>query len=362
MASHGQLYFRSHQSLDLQTNLDRQLDSEYDQDLLQETTDDKMIHLIASYVSRWGNSSSIALFDPSCQYFTTPGIEGAIGYREVGACIIVLGDPLCAFEDIPALISIFHRHFSEQRVLYVATSRPFTDWAMRNGCRAKIEVGDELLLDPVLDRSKVKGEARLVRQKASQATRAGVVIREYTKHNPATQQAIEAVGQEWIDSRRGPQIYLAHVYLFCTHVGRRWFYAEKDGKIIGVLLLNRLEKREGWLINLVLVPPGAPNGITELLAVSVLDALATEGCRLLSIGMLTADKLGEMTGFTESTTWLARNVYKLSIKMFGLDKRRKYWEKFKPRKEPSYLLFREPYLGPKELYGLMRAMNVGIGI
>lgn len=318
---------------------------------------------VANYIRLWGNSSSIALFDPGCQFFSLDGIDGVIGYRMKGGCVVALGEPLCQSKDLPTLTTAFHQHFQKQEkpIIYATVSEPFAHWAMKNNCKASIEVGDELILDPLLQPPK-GAEGRLVKQKANQAARHSITVHEYADNNPITEAAIEEVGKAWLKGRHGPQIYLAHVLLFGNRIGRRWFYAEQGGKIIGVVLLNRLEKREGWLLNLVLVTPEAVNGTTELLVVSVLETLAMEKCRFLTIGMMTASELREIIGLGKVSTWMARKCYKVAKKIFGLDQKRKYWDKFKPRTEPSYLLFSGAYVGHKEIRGLMNAFNVSINI
>lgn len=318
---------------------------------------------IADYISRWGNSSSVALFDPSCQFFSLPHIEGVIGYRIVGSCVIALGEPLCHASDLQRLTDAFHQHFQEKRmrILYVTVSEQFASVSMRNDCRASIEIGKEIILDPLLQPPK-GAEGRLVKQKANQAARGGIQVKEYVGSDPDIEKAIEHVGSQWVKERHGPQIYLAHVYLFKTRIGRRWFYAEQNGKIIGVALLNRLEKREGWLLNLVLVTPEACNGTTELLVVSVLENLAKEGCRFLTVGMVTGENLGNITGLSKTVTWIARTCYQVAKKIFKLDNRRKYWAKFKPRTEPSYLLFSQASISHREIRGIMSALNVSYAL
>jgi lysylphosphatidylglycerol synthetase-like protein (DUF2156 family) len=323
------------------------------------STNDKTA--VAEYVRRWGGSASITLFDPSCNIFNAPGIDGIIGFRVESNCAVVFGDPVCDPINTPHLTQAFHQYCQEKhlRVAYITVSERFAKWAIKNICGSLIEIGEELYVDPHNNpKSGTKGRA--LRNKVNNAQRAGLLVNEYLGNNPELEKEIEQVGISWLKSRRGPQIYLAQVQLFAERTGKRWFYARYQEHLVGVLLLNRIEARQGWLLQLMMTTPEAPVGTSELLVMSALHTLQREDCHFFTFGVAQCGELGEIIGLSRFSDWLARIVFKGAKRIFHLDKRRRYLKKFQPQKEASYVLFSEAKIGFRDVSNIMRGLNVDV--
>lgn len=316
---------------------------------------------IVSLVRKWGGCTSDAVLDPACSIFSVPEIEGLLGYRKGPGCFVVYGDPICDPKNLPKLTEIFHQHCHQIKhtIIYISASQKFAQWALQNVCKTSIEFGGELFIDPHNDPRKATGiYASLVRRKVKQAIREGVSIHEYADSNAQLEQNIEALGEHWLENRRGPQIYISHVHLFKDREGKRWIYAKFKEKIVGVAVLNKLESRQGWLLNHLMVSQEAPNGTSELLVVTILEMLAKEGCHFVTFGHTPERELGQILGFNSFTKWTLKNAYKVVRKIFKFDRRTKFWQKFFPSIEPSYVLISQARVGIKELIALMRATNV----
>lgn len=324
--------------------------------LIADTTD-SVRDAVPHEVRRFGNSVSIALLDPGCKIFKTPGVDGMLGFYKVGNCAVVIGDPPCSPTDTPAMVKAFQK--KAKSIVYATVSEQFTRWAMGRVAVALLKIGDELTVNPENDPT-VGPKARKLRNKLSVANRAGVIIQEYLSNDPILEQKMEEVASSWVHSRKGPQVFLANVDIFDQRPGKRWFYAEMEGEIIGVLLLNQLQARQGWLFNLLLAKPDAPAGTTEKLIVAALDTLRSEGCKFATFGVVPSQTLGDIQGFGTIKKWLATTAFKAARHFFSLDGRRDYWEKFQPNYEPSFVLFSRPNVGFRELVAILRAYNVSI--
>lgn len=315
--------------------------------------------IIAEYIKRWGNASSIALLDPKCRFFSQPEIEGIVGYRVESRCALVFGDPLCAQGVLKKLIEAFHSYCQKQElsVIYTTISKNFALRLKILHGGVLIQVGENLFLDPHHD-PETGSKGRKLRNKIKQPLNAGVIVKEYLEEDKIMEHDIEEAALQWLKARQGPQIYLANVHLFSYRCGKRWFYAQHEEKIVGILLLNKLDAREGWLVNLVLATPDAPVGTSELLISSVLKTLREEGCHFITFGVAQSEELGEIKGFGRVSKFIARSVFNLAKKIFRLDARRKYWKKFRPLSEPTFVLFCRPRIGLREVIGVLRAYNV----
>jgi lysylphosphatidylglycerol synthetase-like protein (DUF2156 family) len=184
-----------------------------------------------------------------------------------------------------------------------------------------------------------------------------VQFSEFRREDLRLERLIEENGAKWLRARRGPQIHISNIYLFDDTHGKRWFYAHVGGQVVGSVSLNQLEKKQGWLINHLMVIPEAPIGTSELLFTHVLEALNTEGCRYATVGAITAQRLGQIQGFHPIVKSIARTAFGIAKKVYDLDGLNMFWGKFHPDKEPLYLLFGKKGIGLRELLGISRAMN-----
>lgn len=316
---------------------------------------------IAELVRRFGCAASISFLDSHYNFFSTPTAVGVIGYRLEYGCAIVMGDPVCAESDKLTLAQEFRDHCKAMNrpIVYVTVSKGFAERAYTVTCHSLIEVVDELVFDPQNDPKK-GSKGRLLRGKVSQAIRFGITAHEYNSPSEDIEKEIEEVSSSWLKARQGPQIYLAPVDLFATRVGKRWIYAKYNNKVIGVVLLHQIEARQGWLVQLLLTSPDAPNGTSEFLVSSTIDILRKEGCSYLSFGAALKEEIGTIQGLGKPSCYLARLIYRGAKKIFPLDGRRKYWKKFSPEPEPSYLLFESTRLSMKEIGAIMKSLNVSL--
>lgn len=311
-------------------------------------------------VRRWGGVASNAVLEPNCNTFTTPSIEGMIGYRLENQCAVVFGDPVCNPEDIPSLTKAFHEYCQKNdwSISYLMTSQSFATWAIGHVCEALIEYGEELVVNPILDDPRKGAKGSLVRRKVKQAIKGNVIVREYKTPSPEMNAHLEEVSHLWLQNRHGPQVFISTIRLFEDPFGKRWFYALQGDKIIGIAIITRLEASQGWLLGRLMTLPDAPNGTPELLVVSLIETLKQEHCPFLSFGVTPSKELGKIEGLNKATTWITYFGYNTARFFFHLDRKKTFWKKFQPKSLSAYLLFNKPKIGFKELIGLKQALNM----
>lgn len=315
-------------------------------------------------VRKWGGSTTDGILDPTCQIFRIPGMEGLIGYRAENECAIVFGDPVCPEDQTKNLTQAFHEHCAKEhlKIIYLIVSEEFALWLIQNEyCKTMIEYGEELVLDPHEDPRKKTGvNASLVRRKVRHALHEGVSVQEYIPFDDRIEKGITLVGEKWLEARKGPQIHFSHVHSFNHREGKRWFYAEKNGEIVGSVILSRLEKHQGWLLNHLMFTPEAPHGVPELLVVTALEILSQEGCKYVTFGTVPARALGEIIGLGTFFNYLARGVYHIASILYHLNGKKKFWEKFHPESKKAFLAFKNSHIGLKEIIALKKALNATI--
>jgi len=312
-------------------------------------------------IHRWGGSVIESLLDPQCSFFKLPDVEGLIGYSANRKCAVVFGDPVCPPWNRERLVDAFHLFCEQQKknVVYLVASQEFAEWWQQKQQGGCITFGEELYLDPRRDPKLHSGKRGIVlRGKIRKAEKLGVSIKELCNENIELEQKIQDVATQWIQHRKGPQIYISRVRLFSERYGKRWFYAQQGDQIVGCLTIIQLQAKKGWVLDRIMTVPNAPQGTPELLVMSLLERLAEEECGFLTFGATNGAFLGSMTGFGKLTSFLAPRIYKAAIHYFKIEGKRKFWEKFFPESAPSYILFKKASLSFHEISGLMRALNV----
>jgi lysylphosphatidylglycerol synthetase-like protein (DUF2156 family) len=314
------------------------------------------------YIREFGDCASDAILDPRCKHFTTPETEGIIGYKFIGNCAVSYGDPICPESNKAKLAKAFTKFCEEQNksIIYVVASKDFVQKSLNDSTHAYIEFGKMLFIDPQDDpRNKSGRYACALRNKIKHAEREGVSVKEYTGHDAKLEEAIEKASQGWLDRRKGLQVYISPVRVFDDRQGKRWFYATKDETIIGVVVLEEIKSKNGWHLNRLMTLENVPGGTPEILLITAIEALQKESCHYLAFGQAPSHDLDEIKGFGKITTFITKQIYKISKKVLKIEGRLDFWDKFFPQADPSYLLFSRPKIGVSEILAIMKGMNVG---
>jgi len=316
---------------------------------------------ILEFVRKWGDVNSDGLLEESCQIFSIHGVNGFIGYKIELSNAIVSGEPVCAPEDKQVFAQAFQDYCESQKlgVVYAMVSQEFADWAVENLSATAIEFGEKFVLNPQNDPLNNSGpNAVLVRKKVKHALKEGATVKEYLNQDPHVEQGIIEVSKEWLEKRHGPQVFLCGLNLFKDRQGKRYFYAEKEGKVIGLLVLNAMQAKKGWMLNNLLMAKATPNGLSELLVVTALQAIAAEDCNHAVVGPFVGHQLGRITGIGEIKATLIRGLFKFIKYLFHLDGQRIFWSKFKHDSEGCYVIFPKRNVNFKSLKALLQAFNV----
>lgn len=316
---------------------------------------------LVDLVRRYGNETTDAVLDPACHYFAVPEIDGFLGYRLDGKQAVVYGDPICAPEDAHKLAVAFAAYCKEAgfKTIYAIASEQFAKLAVNSVVAAAITFGSCLWVNPQHNPMDNTGRhGSLTRRKVKHALKEGTEVSEYTGVNPSLEESIEMVGTEWLKGRRGPQIHISNVHLFEDRQGKRWFYAHKEGKVVGVVQLNQLQQSQGWLLNHLMITPDCSNGTPELLVTRALQAVAKEGCEYVTFGTCPATRIDSIIGLNPVLASVARFSYQIARRVFHLDGFGEFWSKFEPQATPVFLLFDRGSISFSGVKSLLRALNV----
>jgi lysylphosphatidylglycerol synthetase-like protein (DUF2156 family) len=311
----------------------------------------KEIELFISY----GSAASEAMFDYPCYFFRIPNKIGVIAYRIEFNCAVIFGDPLCPPHELIELTQAFHKycHDSHLNVIYITVSPKFAGLAQKY-CPISIEVCEELIFDPQIN---LLLKSHRLQHRVDKAIKQGLTFHEYTPFDKEIEKSLLEIGIQWQKEKKGPNFYLGHLNFFENPKGKRWFYVKDGEQIISMAMLSQLDAQAGWLLKFLFTLPNAFLEASEFLMIYLLATLKKENCHFLTKGMVPIDSIEEVRGFRYCSI-LMKYIYKMISFIFKFKTHKQYWERYYPKKVPSYLLFSNSKIGFNEIRALLKVLKM----
>ena len=173
----------------------------------------------------------------------------------------------------------------------------------------------------------------------------------------AARAVLEAVLARHTARRRGLRLELPRTLGLPPRQVARWFYAQVEERVIGVLVALRLEGVAGYVITHLAVPAEAPVGTSELLVSEALSTLGREQWPAVTFGPAAHATLGAVHGLSPAQTARLRRRYAWLARRLGLQGQSLYYEKFATDRQASYVLTPQPRFGLRQAAALLLALH-----
>lgn len=279
----------------------------------------RVLGLLKSY--GW-NATSFQILGPGFRYWFD-GDDACVGYVDTGQAWVVAGSPIAASERLAEVSARFAAaaDAAHRRVCCFGTEERFgatTDWPA-------LRIGDQPCWDPNEWRAVVEGN-RSLREQLRRARAKGVGVRAISGEELAIGHPIrvqlDALIERWLATRPiAPMGFLVQIDPFTFIEERRYFVAEREGRIVGFLGIIPIYTRRGWFFEDFLRDPDAPNGTVELLVDAGMRAAALETIPFVTLGLV------PLAG--DVSSWL-RAARRLGRPLYDFDGLRAFKAKFKP--------------------------------
>jgi phosphatidylglycerol lysyltransferase len=288
---------------------------------------------VLALLKRFGwNSTSFQILEPGFRYWFD-GDDACVGYVDTGHAWVAAGAPVAALERVAEVTARFvvAATAARRRACCFATESRFHAAA---GWRS-LRVGDQPIWAPE-DWTAVVRDNRSLREQLRRARAKGVAVRALPPGELATGQPVRVQLDEliarWLASRTiAPMGFLVQVDPFTFPDERRYFVAERAGKVVGFLCAIPIYARPGWFFEDFLRDPEAPNGTVELLVDAGMRAAAAERAPYVTLGLV------PLSG--EIAPWL-RAARRWGNSLYDFDGLRAFKAKLKPRDwEPIFLSY-----------------------
>jgi len=286
---------------------------------------------VLALLARHGwNTTSFQVLEPGNRYWF--GDDACVAYVEAGHVWVTSGAPIAARERLAEVADAFIAAAREagRKAVFFGVEAPFVEAATN---LVGFKIGEQPVWDPQTWSNTLRS-SRSLREQLRRARAKNVTVRvvDSAELGPGTalREAVTTLVERWLASRpMAPMGFLVNIepFAFATH--RRYFIAEREGRVVGFLAAVPIYGRAGWFFEDLLRVPEAPNGTVELLVDFGMTTVAQDGARFATLGMV------PLAGVGGRLAWIrdhARALYDFG----GLDA---FKQKLKPvAREPIHVV------------------------
>ncbi len=297
-----------HEPSDADAARDRQLDREHHD--VANRGRSRVHDLVKAH--GWNASSFQTLAADFSYWFD--GNDACVGYVDTGQAWVVAGAPIAAPARIASVASRFLEaaRAERRRASFFGTEERFTSAVPFQALR----IGEQPVWDPRSWTEALRSSSSL-REQIRRARAKGVRVRgllpgELGASDSLTRIALEGLVQRWLGrpAPLPPMRFLVQLEPFAIPDDKRRWVAERDGEPAGLLVAVPVYQRQGWLFENLLRDKDTPNGTTELLVATAMDAVGDEGCSYVTLGLVPLS--GPVGALLRAARFLGRGFHTIS--------------------------------------------------
>ncbi|KAI0172168.1 aspartyl-tRNA synthetase [Hypoxylon sp. FL1284] len=304
------------------------------------------VHLpdIEKLIVNYGDATNTSWLDDRYRVWRDTETGAAIGYAAENGYAMIMGNPLCDTRQYQRVISGF-LHFLKKsedlRPIWLLVSAQVEEIL---GCK----LGWRTLTCVAEERVDVNGTTSMVAKKERQAKKAEIKMHETQLGEPVPEEVRARIDQrivDWKENRKGrKQVHITEVRPWIAMPHRRYLWAEdKNGEVVGLVILHRLSPQHGYQIKFALDFPGSPSGSIEALISRAITSLTSSGVSSVTFGAGAMDELLIGCNLNGVKAKLLRRTYKTVAQQLRLVAKSEFREKFGAKQDPVYICY--PFMG-----------------
>lgn len=299
-------------------------------------------------IANYGDASNTSWLDD--RFETWRHTNGAaVGFVRQEKFAMITGDPLCDRTQYREVLQAYIKYVTKELKLtpmwmlvsYDVQKILSSDMGWRT-----LSCTEEQRVDT--DR-RANGAGNHSKAKVQRVEREGVKIHEI-KPDHEFKTRTDAAIDEWKRTRKGKQTHLTEIRPWVDPEHRRYFAAEKDGKVMSLVVLHKLAPRYGWQIKWALDFPGSVNGAIEVLIEHVLGAVSGQ----VTFGVGVSEKLTPGDNLTGIRARFLASTYKSIVDNLGLRRKADFRNKFGALGDSVYICYPKHGVGLRDLQQIIK--------
>jgi phosphatidylglycerol lysyltransferase len=308
------------------------------------------------------NSTSFQIVNPGIERWFSRDGEAVVGFVRANGVRVVAGAPVCDKERLAEIVNKFEgaARRKGERVCYFAAESRLESLISDNEGYSKFLIGAQPVWHPAFWAEIVASHSSL-RAQLNRARNKGVVITEWPVEDARNNARLAECLRLWLDSKGLPPLHFMIESDTLERLdNRRVFVAERDGSVVGFVVLSPVAQRNGWLFEQFPHRPGSPNGTVELMIDTAMRALAEDGCDYATLGLSPLSKRARVS-YPGQPLWLRfilAWVRKHGRRFYNFDGLDAFKTKMRPERwEPIFAVSNESRISGRTLYAVASAFS-----
>ncbi|KAH7327924.1 hypothetical protein B0I35DRAFT_416068 [Stachybotrys elegans] len=302
---------------------------------------------VEKLIANYGDATNTSWLDDRFQIWRHPN-GAAVGYVPQEKFAMVTGDPLCDKTQYKEVLHAFVKFVvSELRLvpIWMLVSYDVQGILAHEMGWRTLSCTEEQRVDADKHQSVNGGP------KARRVEREGVKIHEVKLDDDFIKRADAAI-EEWRASRKtkGKQVHLTEVRPWVDKEHRRYFAAEKDGRVLSMVVLAKLAPRYGWQVKWALDFPNSVNGAIEVLVEFALSSVSGQ----VTFGVGVSEKLTPGEHLNGIRAKFLATTYNSIVESLGLRKKADFRSKFGALGEEVYICYPRHGVGLRDLQQIIK--------
>ena len=309
----------------------------------------------------WNAMAYQVVNDGIDHWFSAAG-DAVIGYVCAHRVCIVAGAPICAGERLAGVLAEWHTYVAARKCracYFGAAGRLFDALQGRADC-STVVLGAQPIWDPQ-QWPEIPATVPSVRSQMHRALNKQVRVSEWAADRASADPRLAVCLEQWLQTRGLPTLhFLVEPHTLHDLTGRRVFVAERDGAVVAFINASPVPARDGWLVEQFVRGRGAPNGTIELLLDCMMRAVAADGARYVTMGLVPLRE-GAADGVQTNPAWLRTLLSLVRVhgrRFYNFRGLEQFKAKFRPHAwEPIYAISVESRFSLRTLYAIAAAFT-----
>ena len=301
---------------------------------------------VEKLIANYGDASNTSWLDDRFELWRHSN-GAAIGYVKQDKFAMVTGDPLCdksQYKDVCTAFVAFATKELRLTPVWMLVSYDIQHILAHNMGWRTLSCTEEQRVDASKHQNANGGGP-----KARRVEREGVKIHEVKPDADFRKRADESITQ-WKASRKGKQVHLTEVRPWVDPEHRRYYAAEKDGKVIAMVVLAKLSPKHGWQVKWALDFPGSVNGAIEVLVEYTLSTVTGQ----VTFGVGVSEKLTPGEHLHGIRAKFLATTYSSIVDSLGLRRKAGFRSKFGAIGEGVYICYPKHGVGLRDLQQIIK--------
>ncbi|KAG5992584.1 hypothetical protein E4U52_002694 [Claviceps spartinae] len=301
---------------------------------------------VEKLIANYGDASNTSWLDERFQIWRHAS-GAAIGYVKQDKFAMVTGDPLCDASQYKEVCSAFVKAvISEMKLtpVWMLVSYDVQKILAQQMRWRTLSCTEEQRVDANKHHNTNGGGP-----KARRVEREGVKIHEVKPDADFKKRADEAI-LSWKANRKGKQIHLTEVRPWVDPEHRRYYAAEKDGKVLAMVVLAKLSPKHGWQVKWALDFPGSVNGAIEVLIEYTLSTVSGQ----VTFGAGVSEKMTPGEHLNGLRARFLATTYASIVESLGLRRKAGFRSKFGALGEEVYICYPKHGFGIRDIQQIIK--------